>query len=114
MEQTEQQVSCEYIRSLTLVSYYQPPQASLFEQLLLNMQANRKVMPKLFRTHDSAPTRPSLDRRELIERLIVPNAIVLARVASVRTSERNPRKMHEIKVHITGVRAVAHSGKHLY
>ena len=71
-------------------------------------------MPKLFRVSESSGIRPSFDRSELVERFIVPNAIVEAKVASVRTSERNPRKMHAIKVHITGIRALAHSGKHLY
>ena len=69
-------------------------------------------MPKLFRVTDQVSSvRASFDRRELIERFIVPNAIVEAKVANIRTSERNPRKMHSIKVHITGLRALAHSGK---
>lgn len=58
--------------------------------------------------------RPSLDRRQLIERFIVPNSILEATLLSVKVSERDPRKMNSLKVKITGVRALAHSSKHLY
>ena len=70
-------------------------------------------MPKLFRA-GAAGIRPSLDRNQLIEKFIVPNAIVEAKVAKMRLSERNPRKMQSLKLNIVAVRALAHSGKHLY
>ena len=79
--------------------------------------ANGFAKHKLFRSLSNAGNsaiRPSYDRIKLIERFIIPNAILEATLISVKTSDRNPSKMQSLKVQITGLRALAHSGKKLY
>lgn len=38
------------------------------------------------------------DKNKLVERFIVPNSILEATLVKVTTSERNPRKMHSLKL----------------
>ena len=86
---------------------------TLYRCILASLSANNFAKPKLFRQNTYSSSSYS-DQRRLIERFIIPNSILEGTLVSVKTSERNPRKMHSLKVRLTGFRALAHSGKQLY